>query len=153
MAALHARAFADVSRPWSAAEIAQLCADPVVFAAICAAGFALGRAAGGEAELLTLAVDRHARRQGFGRALLARFEEGAAARGAGAVFLEVAVTNLAARGLYFGAGYAAAGVRPRYLRDARGAMTDALMLRKNMRRDAALADTQIPFDPSGSLSL
>lgn len=103
--------------------------DPDVFAADCPGGFAVGRVAADEAELLTLAVAPEARRQGVGRRLLSAFETEAKARGARTVFLEVAETNAAARCLYAGAGYASAGYRRDYYGPA-GARTGALVLRK-----------------------
>ena len=127
MAALHAASFT-TPRPWSAPEFRSLLADPAVFAETAAGGFALGRAAVGEAELLTLAVAPEARRRGIGRVLLAAFEAKAACRGARACFLEVAADNAAALGLYRGAGYADAGRRPAYFRRPDGSRCDAIVL-------------------------
>ncbi len=59
LAALHAAAFADA---WSAASIRDLFATPGVFALIAGEGFVLARAAGDEAEILTIAVAPAARR-------------------------------------------------------------------------------------------
>lgn len=132
MALLHARAFAAMSRAWSADEFARLRADPVVFAITRDRGFVLGRAAGGEAEVLTLAVAPECRRRGIGRGLLAAFEREAGARGAETALLEVAVSNLGARALYARAGYAEAGIRRGYLRDPQGGRVDALVLRKTL---------------------
>ena len=79
LAALHARAFAGgVPRPWSAAEFAALVGEAATLIAARDGGFALGRVAGPEAELLTLAVDPDARRRGIGSALVAAFEAAAA---------------------------------------------------------------------------
>lgn len=114
MAALYAAAFPQ-SRPWAAAEIADLIAAPGGFAVYeGAAGFALGRAIAGEAELLTIAVAPDQRRQGLGQALLRRFEAQARAQKAETAFLEVAEDNRAACALYTGAGYAQSGRRPGY---------------------------------------
>jgi len=133
LAALHARAFT-VPRPYSAAEFAAFLDDPRVFLLAAPTGhelgFALGRAAADEAELLTLAVSPERRRQGMGRALLDRFEDAARTRGATAAFLEVAAGNAAARALYASAGYRQTGRRPGYYRGARGAAEDALILTK-----------------------
>ena len=95
-------------------------------------GFALGRVAGPEAELLTLAVHPRARRRGLGRALVAAFEAEAAARGAAEVLLEVAATNHAARALYARLGYVAVGRRPGYYRRAGAPPVDALVLRRGL---------------------
>ncbi len=130
LAALHALCFDDAPRPWSAAEIAGLLAAPAVFAALRPEGFALGQAAAGEAELLTLAVAPQARRRGLGAALVAAFEAEARARGATEAFLEVAETNNAARALYARLGYRAAGRRPGYYRRPGAPSLAALVLRK-----------------------
>ncbi|MCB4821929.1 GNAT family N-acetyltransferase [Roseicella aerolata] len=92
------------------------------------AGFVLARAAGGEAEILTLAVAPAARRQGIGAALMAGALAGAAARGAEAMFLEVAAGNAAALALYRGLGFAEVGRRRRYYADG----ADALVLRRDL---------------------
>jgi ribosomal-protein-alanine N-acetyltransferase len=128
-AAIHAASF-ERERAWSAREFAALLDDPHVFAVDApegAAGFALGRAVAGEAELLTLAVAPPARRRGRGRALLAAFEQGARERGACEAFLEVAADNAPAVALYAGAGYSERGRRPGYYSRAAGAV-DALLM-------------------------
>jgi [ribosomal protein S18]-alanine N-acetyltransferase len=130
LAALHARCFADTPSPWTAAAFAGLLADPACFATIAPDGFVLGRVAGPEAELLTLAVAPEARRVGRGAALLTAFETEAAARGAQELFLEVAVINAPARALYESRGYACVGRRPGYYTRACGPAVDALVLRK-----------------------
>ena len=131
MARLHAAAFV-VPRPWTAEEIAAVLAGPGALGIVRAQGFAIGRAAAGEAELLTLAVDPARRREGLGAALLAGFEACAARDGAREAALEVAEGNAAARALYARAGWREAGRRPGYYADGQ----DALVLRKalTMRR-------------------
>jgi ribosomal-protein-alanine N-acetyltransferase len=96
-------------------------------------GMILARVAADEAEILTLAVDPARRRQGIGAALLRAAMERAAGMGATAMFLEVAVTNQAARALYAAHGFTEAGLRRRYYADG----TDALILRSTLRADAA----------------
>jgi len=132
LAALHALAFTEAPRPWTALEFATLLEEPSTLVAARDRGFALGRVAGPEAELLTLAVHPEARRRGLGRALVDAFEEAAAARGAAEVLLEVAVTNAAARALYGGLGYVAVGRRPGYYRRAAAPPVDALVLRREL---------------------
>ena len=90
----------------------------------------IGRVAGPEAELLTLAVLPAARRRGLATLLVGAFEAQAVARGAEECLLEVAETNAAARALYAGLGYLAAGRRPGYYRPLGAAPVDALVLRK-----------------------
>ena len=88
-------------------------------------GFVLGRAVAGEAEVLTIAVRPAAWRTGVGRALLAALQQAAQARGASALFLEVAEGNAPALALYRAAGAEPAGRRRRYYADG----ADALVLR------------------------
>ncbi len=134
-AALHGEAFAPVGeRGWTRQEIAELLATPGVVGLLLRSGdddvgFALYRIAAGEAELLTIAVRPSLRRRGAGRGLLAATVEQVREAGAGALFLEVAVDNQAARRLYEAAGFHSVGVRPAYYRRTDGSMTDALVMR------------------------
>jgi ribosomal-protein-alanine N-acetyltransferase len=96
------------------------------------AGFLLGRAVAGEAELLTLAVAPEARRLGLGRKLVARFLYQAQLRGAVRAFLEVKADNAAAVALYESAGFTPAGRRRGYYRSADGTRTDALVLAREL---------------------
>ncbi|MBP7002097.1 GNAT family N-acetyltransferase [Amaricoccus sp.] len=132
LAALHARCFDVAPPPWSAAAFAGLLAEPACFLLARPLGFALGRAAAGEAELLTIAVAPEARGRGEGAGLLAGFEAEAARRGAAEAFLEVAEDNAAARALYARAGFAEAGRRPGYYRRARAPAIAALTLCKRL---------------------
>ena len=125
LARLHAACFT-VPRPWSAEEIAAVLEGPGAALLTRPRGFAIGRTAAGEAELLTLAVDPAQRRRGAGRALLAAFEDRARADGAVEAVLEVAEGNAAARALYAGGGWREVGRRPGYYADGQ----DALVLRK-----------------------
>ena len=125
MARLHAACFV-VPRPWRPEEIAAVLDGPGAALVLRPGGFAIGRAAAGEAELLTLAVDPARRREGIGAALLEGFEARARRDGATEAALEVAEGNAAARALYARAGWREAGRRPGYYADGQ----DALVLRK-----------------------
>lgn len=127
LAAIHAAAFT-VQRPWSAAEISDLAAAKGAVLVAEDHGFALGRAMFDEVELLTIAVDPAAHRQGIGARLLASFVTAAAAMGATRGFLEVAEDNLAAQALYRKAGWRVSGRRKGYYRDAQGAPLDAILM-------------------------
>ena len=127
LAALHARAF---ERPWSEAEFAELLRGVGVTAFAAEQGFILVRVLGPEAEVLTLAVAPEARRQGVGRGLVDTALEAAAARGAEAMFLEVAADNTAALALYERAGFERVGVRRGYYPRPDGPAADALTLRR-----------------------
>ena len=129
LAALHGACFREAPRAWSAGEFATLLTQSEIFLIPDADGFALGRVAGPEAELLTLAVDPARRRRGTARRLLAAFERQATLGGASEAFLEVAAGNAAAGALYAGAGWVQAGLRPSYFRGP-GVAIDALVMRK-----------------------
>jgi [ribosomal protein S18]-alanine N-acetyltransferase len=131
MAALHATCFT-TPRPWSAAEFAALADDPLCFSIIESHGFLIGRVVADEAEILTLAVDVAAQRQGVGGRLVQGFLAEARSRDATAAFLEVAANNLAAISLYFWAGFAESGRRKRYYAQPDGAPIDALVLSRRL---------------------
>lgn len=132
LALLHARCFRSPP-PWSAADFAGFLADPLAFLLVEGdAGFLLGRAVAGEAELLTLAVAPEARRLGLGRKLVARFVYQAQVRGAVRAFLEVKADNAPALALYESAGFARAGLRRDYYRDPDGTRSDALVLAREL---------------------
>jgi ribosomal-protein-alanine N-acetyltransferase len=139
LAALHGRCFT-TPRPWSAAEFAGFLSDPLAFLLVEGdAGFLLGRALAGEAELLTIAVAPEARQRGLGRRLVSRFLYQARLRGAETAFLEVAADNDPARALYARAGFAEVGRRRGYYRAPGGQPVDALVLSRMLsdRADAA----------------
>ena len=121
LAALHVACFPD---PWDAAAISALLVTPGTFAYAHDDGFVLARVAGGEAEILTLAVGPAARGQGLGRRLLQAAIVRAHDLGAQTMFLEVGTENPAALALYAGLGFAKVGTRKGYY-DGR----DALVLR------------------------
>ena len=124
LAIIHGTAFcADAA--WGPDAIALTLGMPGVFGFYRpGAGMILARAAGGEAEVLTLAVAPASRGLGCGAALLAAAMAEAARRGAGEMFLEVAVSNGRARRLYQRAGFAETGRRRGYYADG----ADALIL-------------------------
>jgi ribosomal-protein-alanine N-acetyltransferase len=95
-------------------------------------GFALSRIAGGECEILSLAVDPGFRRRGVGRTLLAAAVEWAQLSRASAVFLEVAEDNGAARTLYAAQGFEAVGRRPDYYKLRDGSLAAAITMRRNL---------------------
>ena len=123
LATIHAEAFPPGER-WTAAALAGVLDMPGVWCLLDErGGFALAREAGGEAELLTLAVAPAARRLGIARALVTRVLD----RATGPVFLEVAAHNGAALGLYRSAGFVERGRRRHYYGPGR----DALILRRD----------------------
>lgn len=127
MAALHSACFT-TPRPWTGDEIASLLASPHVFALFAPSGFLMGRAVAGEAELLTLAIDPAARRQGQARDLVTRFLDVARARAAEIAFLEVAADNAGALALYHACGFGTSGLRRAYYHQPCGAALDAVVM-------------------------
>jgi len=95
-------------------------------------GFALSRIAGGECEILSLAVDPSYRRRGVGRSLLAAALDWAAVSRVGAVFLEVAEDNIGARQLYEAHGFTAVGRRPDYYKLKDGTLAAAITMRRDL---------------------
>jgi len=111
LAALHAASFPDA---WSVAFIRDLLDSPGVFSLVADGGFILARVAGGEAEILTLAVAPEERRRGTGWALVREAASYAHRLGATMLFLEVAADNEPALKLYVGLGFAPVGLRKAY---------------------------------------
>lgn len=140
--ASHAAAIAELHRrcfdePWSVFTVRQVLAMPGAFGILAVEegsglagegllGFALGRSAAGECELLSLAVAADQRRRGLGSALLDAALERARADGVGRMFLEVAEDNAVAQHLYQAYGFRQVGRRPRYYRRPRGEAMAAL---------------------------
>lgn len=88
-------------------------------------GFSLYRTIAGDSELLLLAVDPGAQRQGIGRKLLGHFIDDARANGAERIHLEVRDGN-AATHLYESAGFVQVNRRRNYYRGKTGTQSDAL---------------------------
>lgn len=129
MAALHERCFPD--HPWSAADFTTLLERPgtqTLFNTSQTCLLMLSVIAP-EAEILTLATDPAARRQGAARALINRFASDAPAHGITTLFLEVASDNHAARQLYAGLGFVETGRRRAYYHRKGAPAADALVLR------------------------
>ena len=130
MADIHRAAFSGFEA-WSRDVMTLQLELPTTFGFIHSDGaMILAQAAADESEILTLAVYPGQRRRGIGSLLLRTAMDRAAARGAVSMFLEVAVTNHAARALYDSHGFIEAGLRPRYYSDG----TDALVLRSTLSR-------------------
>ncbi|HLO77524.1 MAG TPA: GNAT family N-acetyltransferase [Magnetospirillum sp.] len=92
------------------------------------AGFVIWRAAGGEAEILTIAVLPPWRRAGLGRALLNHALDAVALVGAECMFLEAAADNISALALYEKSGFLRVGLRKAYYGDK-----DAVVMRRDLQ--------------------
>jgi ribosomal-protein-alanine N-acetyltransferase len=95
-------------------------------------GFAVSRMAADEAEILSIAVATGHRGRGLSRNLLLTHLGHLAGRGVRTVFLEVEENNQPARRLYDRAGFAVAGRRERYYREANGEQLNAVLMRRDL---------------------
>jgi len=127
------------SHPWQEADFEQLFTTPGIFAdgAIEAkqqqlAGFILSRVAGGEAEILTLAVAPEWRRLGVATSLLKPHLQGLVEARVTRLFLEVSAENVAALALYKKLGFEQVGERKAYYRAANNELTAALIMRRDL---------------------
>ena len=84
--------------------------------------------AGGEGDIMTIAVRPEFRRQGIAKELIARLESWAKARGAIAMMLEVDVSNIEAIALYANLGYESLNIRKNYY----GYGRDAQIMRRGL---------------------
>ena len=91
-------------------------------------GYAVVLLVSEEAHLLNLSIAAGCQRQGYGSQLLQRLCEGARARGARLIFLEVRPSNAAGLRLYERQGFRRAGLRRDYY-PAQAGREDALILR------------------------
>jgi tRNA threonylcarbamoyl adenosine modification protein YeaZ/ribosomal-protein-alanine acetyltransferase len=131
LARIHALSF---DHPWTEESLRNLLGTPgsaawVVSAGGEPAGFALIRAAAGEAEILTLAVIPAKRRLGHAAALVATVQTNAGRAGIRHLHLEVAASNEAARNLYSKAGFAISGERKGYYARIDGPPETAILMR------------------------
>lgn len=136
LADLHAESFA---RGWSAEDFAALMAGVNVFALTARreslfglrriAGFVVVRIAADEAEVLTIAVSRARRGQGYGRLLMEEALRRLYRERIAACFLEVNRDNHPAVGLYRGLGFEDIGMRKGYYDSVVGADGAAIVMR------------------------
>jgi len=138
LADIHALAF---DTPWTEEQLARSLDGPGAYAIMAwtgehPAGFVIGRAMAGEAEIITIAVRPEHRRQGLGRILMDAAIATALAFDAAVMFLEAAVDNEAAVALYVSMGFEAAGRRKQYYARGDGARIDALIMRRELNTGA-----------------
>ncbi len=131
VAAVHRHSFA---YPWTAADFltfanAPECHSVVAWQDGAIAGVVVLSIAGGDAEILTLAIAPAWRRNGIASSILARAMGDAASKGAEALFLEVGVRNDAALALYERLGFTRAGRRAKYYTTPDGP-EDAIIMKR-----------------------
>lgn len=131
LAAIHAAAFPH--DPWPESAFASLLRQPGVTGFIDPrGGILLLRGVADEAEILTIGAV--ARRQGIGKALMLAAIAELRAREVTVLHLEVAASNLAARRLYAGLGFAQTGRRPNYYAGGGDALNLSLRLDPSVTR-------------------
>ena len=108
------------------------------------AGYAGLLAAGGQADVLTIAVATSRWGRGIGSMLLSALIAEARRRGCAEVFLEVKAGNLRAQRLYKWWGFAEIGIRRGYYQPS-GA--DAIVMRRDLAA-AAEAEPTVPGRPA-----
>lgn len=133
---LHQGAFG-IAHGWTEGDFATLLDQPGTFGWVAQMGSTEGpqpvalvvaRAVADEAEILTIGSLPSIRRNGVARALMRAAAAEAATRGATRLFLEVAVDNTAALGLYQALGFEEVGRRRAYYARSDGTRTDALVM-------------------------
>ncbi|MBW9112292.1 GNAT family N-acetyltransferase [Rhizobium cauense] len=140
VATLHGERFA---RPWGDGEFYSLLTQDNVFGFVARQtnaflkkplpGFVLARQVAGEAEILTIAVQTKVARAGLGWRLMQAAMREAKLRGGESIFLEVDGGNAAALGLYHKLGFEKVGERRGYYKDANGAVSTALVMKRVLR--------------------
>lgn len=140
VAQLHASRF---PRPWNDGEFSSLLSQSSVFGAVARqtnaffskpmGGFVLSREAGGEAEILTVAVGDKFERCGLGWRLMQAAMREAGMRGAETMFLEVDSGNVSAVGLYKKLGFKTVAERKAYYTSKDGTKSTALVMRRDLR--------------------
>lgn len=134
LSTLHASVFED---GWSTKAFADLLTSPGTEAAIASElgeplGFIVTRRAADEAEIITIGTLPSMQRRGVARQLLEQHVATLSERGVLKLFLEVAVSNLAAQALYRALGFREAGRRKGYYKRRDGSLEDALVLRREL---------------------
>jgi ribosomal-protein-alanine N-acetyltransferase len=144
VAALHRLIFPRPrERPWSSDEFSALLATPGCFGHVLVdsaddrpCGLILLRVAADEAEILTIGVLPERRRRRGAARLLDRAMAECATRGARVLFLDVADDNEAARRFYARQGFSEIGTRPSYYARGAAAPVAALVMRRELSREA-----------------
>jgi [ribosomal protein S18]-alanine N-acetyltransferase len=135
---IHRQCFED---SWAEESFRALLSDPQVFGLLSGENAIecclIIRAVAEEAEILTLATMPQARRQGLASLLLEAAVGELEARGVRGFFLEVAEHNRPALALYAKYGFRTVGKRPNYYVLKHGPAIHALILRRDLKPEAA----------------
>jgi ribosomal-protein-alanine N-acetyltransferase len=121
---------------WSLSTLTETIAEPTTLAFIAVQlpqeiliGFTIARLILDEAEILTLAVSSHLRRQGIGKALVETVLNAVCKKGAQHIYLEVANNNTAALKLYSLFKSEKYGERANYYCNNKGLKKSAILLK------------------------
>lgn len=118
MAQIHAQSF---PRPWPALDMAvHVKTDLCLGIGATLSSFIIIRSSNDEAEILTIATEKSARRKGYGRVLLNAAFAKLQQNHIRTLFLEVAEDNAPAQALYKSCGFVPIGRRPAYYRREKG---------------------------------
>ena len=120
-------------RPWTRAMFESSAKNPAVCFKVAredgrTAGYCIYWIAGGDTEILNIAVAKEFRGRSFARNMLALAEEMSKEAGSGAIFLEVRESNKAAVNLYLSSGFEKTGIRKKYY-----ITEDAVLLKKSVK--------------------
>jgi len=133
LAEIHARSFI---KAWSANDIAKILDQSGATAWMVEddepAAFILVRHASDESEILTLAVNPHARRKSYASALIRSACDRLHKSGINKIYLEVADDNTAARALYSKHGFTVTGRRRAYYNEPEKSPVDAIVMAKEI---------------------
>ena len=137
IARLHTHGF---HHPWNDGEFRSLLNEPAIFGFIARpvgraktpGGFVLARLAAGEAEILTIAVEKSDRRNGVGTSLMETVLRSLHQLRAQSLFLEVDEQNSAAVNLYKQLGFTQVARRPSYY-DTPAGKSSALVMRLDLQ--------------------
>lgn len=127
MAALMDRAYVEM-RPWTAQDISSTLASPHCHVLPDDHGFLIAQIVADEGEILALATDPVAQRQGVATSLLNQLITMAEDRGVARLVLEVASRNQSAQAFYRARRFAPVGLRRGYYTLRDGTKDDAALL-------------------------
>lgn len=136
LAALHQKAFPPYEAWTQAAFEALLALETTRAYASYQDGACLGllvlQCVADQAEILTMATDPVARRQGLGRQILAHAAAEPASQTIKSWWLDVAADNPGARAFYHELGFQSDGRRPQYYKRLEGQRVDAILMSKQV---------------------
>jgi len=126
LSTMHADCFA---KNWSERDFAEMFDFAGTFAIIAEQGFAVIRILFDEAEIITVGVEKSARKQGVAAKIVAQMLEFVTQKQVANIFLEVRKSNIAAINLYQKFDFKIISTRKNYYHNDDGTSEDAIMMR------------------------